>query len=218
MDTLNRALPCPKRRQDMAAYVQAADALRNAFDCAVVIVHHCGHDGARPRGHSSLIGAIDAQIAVKRDAADNIIATLELLKDGHPGDELVSRLEWSRSDETKTTSRSLHASSSRSRDWRHRKKNRKNFRPRLPRRLRRFTRLSTMPELSRRTIPAYRRQRGPVTVEQWRAHAYKRGLCSSGESDNLNIIPARFRLPCRKPPHRSLRALRLAFVRGARWG
>ena len=77
----------------MAAYVKAADAIRDAFNCAVVIVHHCGHEGTRPRGHSSLMGAVDAQIAVKRDAADNIIATVEFMKDGPQGDEFASRLE-----------------------------------------------------------------------------------------------------------------------------
>ena len=67
--------------------------MRDTFKCAVIIVHHCGHEGSRPRGHSSLMGAIDAQIAVKRDAADNIIATVELMKDGLQGDEFASRLE-----------------------------------------------------------------------------------------------------------------------------
>jgi hypothetical protein len=94
LDTLNRSMPGSESDdRDMAAYVKAADALRIAFDCAVVIVHHCGHEGTRPRGHSSLMGAIDAQIAVKRDATDNIIATVELMKDGQQGDEFASRLE-----------------------------------------------------------------------------------------------------------------------------
>lgn len=94
IDTLNRSLAGSESDdRDMAAYVKAADAVRDAFDCAVVIVHHCGHEGTRPRGHSSLIGAVDAQIAVKRDAADNIIATIELMKDGSQGDEFASRLE-----------------------------------------------------------------------------------------------------------------------------
>jgi len=39
------------------------------------------------------MGALDAQIAVKRDTADNIIATVELMKDGSQGDEFASRLE-----------------------------------------------------------------------------------------------------------------------------
>jgi hypothetical protein len=94
IDTLNRSLAGSESDdRDMANYVKAANALRTAFDCAIVIVHHCGHEGTRPRGHSSLIGAVDAQIAVKRDAADNIIATVELMKDGPQGEEFASRLE-----------------------------------------------------------------------------------------------------------------------------
>jgi AAA domain len=94
IDTLNRSLTGSESDdRDMAAYVKAADAIRDAFGCAVIIVHHCGHEGTRPRGHSSLIGAVDAQIAVKRDATDNIIATVELMKDGSRGDEFASKLE-----------------------------------------------------------------------------------------------------------------------------
>jgi hypothetical protein len=94
LDTLNRSMPGSESSdEDMTAYVKAGDALRIAFDCAVVIVHHCGHEGTRPRGHSSLMGAIDAQIAIKRDAEDNIIATVELMKDGPQGEEFASRLE-----------------------------------------------------------------------------------------------------------------------------
>jgi hypothetical protein len=93
IDTLNRSLAGSENDdKDMNAYVKAADALRDAFDCAVIIVHHCGHGGDRPRGHSLLMGALDIQIAVKRDAADNIVATLELSKDGAAGAEIVSRL------------------------------------------------------------------------------------------------------------------------------
>jgi hypothetical protein len=94
IDTLNRSLSGSESSdEDMAAYVLAADAVRDAFNCVVIIVHHCGHEGTRPRGHSSLIGALDAQIAVKRDAADNIIATVELMKDGPQGDDFTSRLK-----------------------------------------------------------------------------------------------------------------------------
>jgi len=94
IDTLNRSLAGSESDdRDMAAYVKAADAIRDAFNCAVIIVHHCGHEGTRPRGHSSLMGALDVQVAVKRDTADNIIATLELSKDGSQGDEFASRLE-----------------------------------------------------------------------------------------------------------------------------
>ncbi len=44
VDTLNRSLAGSESSdEDMAKYVQAADAVREAFDCAVLIVHHCGH-------------------------------------------------------------------------------------------------------------------------------------------------------------------------------
>jgi RecA-family ATPase len=93
IDTLNRSLAGSESDdRDMAAYVKAADAIRDAFNCAVIIVHHCGHEGTRPRGHSSLMGALDVQVAVKRDASDNIIATVELMKDGPQGDEFFSKL------------------------------------------------------------------------------------------------------------------------------
>jgi AAA domain len=93
IDTLNRSLVGSESSdEDMAAYVRAADAIRAAFDCVVIIVHHSGHNGDRPRGHSSLLGADDALIAVKRDLADNIVATIENAKDAEAGMEIVSRL------------------------------------------------------------------------------------------------------------------------------
>ena len=45
IDTLNRSLVGSESSdEDMAAYIKAADAVRDAFNCLVVIVHHCGHD------------------------------------------------------------------------------------------------------------------------------------------------------------------------------
>jgi hypothetical protein len=53
-----------------------------------------GVDGSRPRGHTSLTGAADAQIAVSRDEPTNeVVVTLELMKDGAEGDVITSRLE-----------------------------------------------------------------------------------------------------------------------------
>ena len=94
IDTLNRSLAGSESKdEDMAAYIRAADAIREAFECAVVIVHHCGVDGSRPRGHTSLTGAADAQIAISRDAAGNITAEVEWMKDGPEGERIVSSLE-----------------------------------------------------------------------------------------------------------------------------
>ena len=90
LDTLNRSLPGSESSdQDMAAYIRAADAVRETFNCAVIIVHHCGIDTSRPRGHTSLTGAVDAQLAVKRDAGDHITLEVEWMKDGPE----VSRLD-----------------------------------------------------------------------------------------------------------------------------
>jgi hypothetical protein len=94
LDTLNRSLGGSESDdKDMGAYIRAGDAVREAFDCAVVIVHHCGVEGTRPRGHTSLTGAVDAQLAVKRDSAGNIVVTVEWMKDGPEGETIVSHLE-----------------------------------------------------------------------------------------------------------------------------
>ncbi len=94
IDTLNRSLAGSESSdEDMTAYVQATDAVREAFGCAVVLVHHCGVDGSRPRGHTSLTGACDAQLAVKRDRNGIVTVTVEYMKDGPEGDQIFSRLE-----------------------------------------------------------------------------------------------------------------------------
>lgn len=94
LDTLNRSLRGSESSDgDMSAYIRAADSLREAFNCAVIIVHHCGLDEKRPRGHTSLTGAADAQLSVSRNAVGNIVMTVEYMKDGAEGDCIVSRLE-----------------------------------------------------------------------------------------------------------------------------
>ncbi len=94
IDTLNRSLNGSESRdEDMGAYVKAADAVREAFGAAVMVIHHCGIEASRPRGHTSLTGAADAQIAIKRDNAGVICATLEWLKDGPEGAEVYSKLD-----------------------------------------------------------------------------------------------------------------------------
>lgn len=95
LDTLNRSLGGSESRdEDMGAYIRAADTIRETFNCAVIVVHHCGVDDRRPRGHTSLAGAADAQIAIKKDTDNIIFATLEALKDGSgEGDVIASQLE-----------------------------------------------------------------------------------------------------------------------------
>ena len=68
LDTLNKSLVGSESKDlDMAAYIRAAEAVRDAFDCVVIIVHHCGWDESRMRGHSSLRGAVDAEMSVTRE-------------------------------------------------------------------------------------------------------------------------------------------------------
>jgi hypothetical protein len=76
----------------MARFIQAADMIRAAFGCAVIVVHHCGIAGSRPRGHTSLSGADDAQIAVEREDNGIITATMEHMKDSEARMVILSRL------------------------------------------------------------------------------------------------------------------------------
>lgn len=96
IDTLNKTLVGSESSdQDMTAYTAAAEAVQKTFRCAVVIVHHCGKDDSRPRGHTSLTGAVDAQIAIEKriEAAPLFTATVEYLKDGPPDAQFACRLE-----------------------------------------------------------------------------------------------------------------------------
>jgi hypothetical protein len=95
LDTLNRTLNGSESSdEDMGGYVRAADAIAAAFSCAVAVVHHCGIEGTRPRGHTSLTGAADAQLKVARAVgSEAFTVTVEFMKDGEEGDKLASRLE-----------------------------------------------------------------------------------------------------------------------------
>jgi hypothetical protein len=94
LDTLNRSIGGSESNdEDMGAYIKAADKLREKFGCAVVIIHHCGINDKRPRGHTSLTGAADAQIRVERNKAGDIFTEVEFMKDGTEGYMTASRLE-----------------------------------------------------------------------------------------------------------------------------
>lgn len=94
IDTLNRSLPGSESHdEDMSAFLRAAGAIEEAFDCLAVVIHHSGTDPRRPRGHSSLTGGADVQIKVERSAAGGATATLEYVKDGPEGEVLAFRIE-----------------------------------------------------------------------------------------------------------------------------
>jgi hypothetical protein len=94
LDTLNRSLVGSESKdEDMAAYIAAAGKIEEAFSCLVVVVHHCGVDATRPRGHTSLTGAVEVQLAVKKSEGGIVTVTMERAKDLEEGAEIYSRLE-----------------------------------------------------------------------------------------------------------------------------
>ncbi len=94
LDTLNRSLAGSESSdEDMGNYFKACDAIREAFNCAVIVVHHCGYDDKHSRGHTSFCCNAEAEIAIKKDAADNVVATVKKMKDGPAGETVTSRLE-----------------------------------------------------------------------------------------------------------------------------
>lgn len=94
IDTLNRALNGDENSSsDMGNFISAADAITAALGCLTVIIHHCGIAKNRPRGHTSLAGAADAQIAVERSKDGIVTATVEYMKDGEDGAVITSKLD-----------------------------------------------------------------------------------------------------------------------------
>jgi hypothetical protein len=94
VDTLNRSLVGSESRdEDMAAYLAGAGQLEQTFSCLVAIVHHCGIDASRPRGHTSLTGAVEVQLRVERVADLQVLVTVEAAKDIPEGAEIASRLQ-----------------------------------------------------------------------------------------------------------------------------
>jgi hypothetical protein len=95
IDTLNRSFIGEENKSDdMTKFIRAADVVRVSVGCTVVVIHHCGTAGSRPRGHTSLSGADHAQIAVDRDKESGVInATVEHVKDGEAGGVISCKLE-----------------------------------------------------------------------------------------------------------------------------
>jgi len=70
--------------EDMGQYVSNMKLLKERTGAAVLIVHHCGKDEARGmRGHSSLLGALDGELAIERpDPKDLRIFKAGKLREG----------------------------------------------------------------------------------------------------------------------------------------
>lgn len=69
LDTLARTFGAGDENstRDMSAYVTAMDHLRNTFGCAVLVVHHTGHDKTdRARGSGALKAALDWEYSLEK--------------------------------------------------------------------------------------------------------------------------------------------------------
>jgi len=93
IDTLNRTMPGGNENspEDMGSMVYSAAQLGEVFDCLAVFVHHSGKDASKgSRGHSSLHGATDCELSVKRLDLTNRVLKIEKLRDGEDGLELLN--------------------------------------------------------------------------------------------------------------------------------
>ena len=87
IDTLHRSFGGHNENnpQDMGAFIQACDDLKESLNCTVIIVHHTGHSAAdRARGHSSFYAALDGEILTKPIGDTNIQINCTKMKDAEP--------------------------------------------------------------------------------------------------------------------------------------
>lgn len=87
IDTLNRAAPGADENSsvDMGLIIESCKLIQAETGGLVVLVHHTGKDAQKgPRGHSSLIAALDAAVLVTRDG-DHREIKLVKVKDGQDG-------------------------------------------------------------------------------------------------------------------------------------
>ncbi|MDC1437576.1 helicase RepA family protein [Planktomarina temperata] len=69
--------------KEMGELVQTADKLKHDYQCAVMLVHHTGHNNQdRARGSTAFKGALDTEILVKSLGENDIIVSCEKQKDG----------------------------------------------------------------------------------------------------------------------------------------
>jgi hypothetical protein len=88
-DTLARSMPGKDENSstDMSAVIACAGLISSAFNCLTVLVHHSGKDATRGmRGHSSLLGAADAELAIGYDKVTKLrTVKATKMKDGEDG-------------------------------------------------------------------------------------------------------------------------------------
>ena len=80
--------------QDMTAFVAACDQIRSAYQCAVLLVHHSGHNATeRARGSSVLNGALDAAYRVEKSPDGIVTVECTKAKDFVPPELMAFKFE-----------------------------------------------------------------------------------------------------------------------------
>lgn len=85
VDTLARASTGldENSSRDMGMFLRNFEMIKEKFGCSIVFIHHKGKDESRGmRGSSSLLGAADTCIDVKKEENHDIIIKIEKQKDG----------------------------------------------------------------------------------------------------------------------------------------
>jgi hypothetical protein len=91
IDTLNRTFAGDENSAgDMAAYIKAADRIKDEFGCCVLIVHHHGKDG-RYRGSSAFKASLDTMLETERSGS-MVRLSCAKQKDLEPFDPIEFRL------------------------------------------------------------------------------------------------------------------------------
>ena len=93
IDTLARAAAGldENSSRDMGELVRACDTIREKFGCAVVLVHHAGHNQDRARGSSAIKAALDTEISATKDGQVITVASTKS-KEGEPFKPLTFQL------------------------------------------------------------------------------------------------------------------------------
>jgi AAA domain-containing protein len=75
IDTLARCLGGGDENspEAMGGAVLAIDRIRNVTGAAVLVVHHTGRNGEKPRGHSSLDAAVDSMFYIKEEGGVRLL-------------------------------------------------------------------------------------------------------------------------------------------------
>ena len=93
IDTLARAAAGldENSSRDMGELIKACDAIRERYGCAVILVHHAGHNHDRARGSSAIKAALDTELSATKDGP---VITLQSTKskEGEPFRPLTFQL------------------------------------------------------------------------------------------------------------------------------